>query len=56
MAPVLVYVDDRAIVMLPNRDIEVGTFTPGSHLVVTEVATPSGPDFNACIMPAGNVP
>jgi hypothetical protein len=31
MAPILVYVNDRAIVMLPNRDIELGTFTPGAN-------------------------
>ena len=55
MAPVMVYVDDRAIVMLPNRDIEVGTFTPGSRLVVTEKTTPSGADFDACIMPSSDV-
>ena len=30
MAPILVYVDDRAIVMLPNRDIEVGRSPPGA--------------------------
>jgi hypothetical protein len=56
MAPVLVYVDDRATVMLPNRDIEVGTFTPGDELVVTEKATPSGSDFDACIMPSADLP
>jgi hypothetical protein len=56
MAPVLVYVDDRAIVMLPNRDIEVGTFTPGSELVVTERATPSGPEFDASIVLSSDVP
>jgi hypothetical protein len=56
MAPILVYVDDRAIVMLPNRDIEVGTFTPGSQLVITETATPSGRDFNARIVPSNDVP
>jgi hypothetical protein len=55
MAPILVYVGDRAIVMLPNRDIEVGKFTPGSQLVITEKATPSGPDFDACIMPSSDV-
>jgi hypothetical protein len=42
--------------MLPNRDIEVGTFTPGSHLVVTEKATPSGTDFDACIQPSSDIP
>ena len=56
MAPVLVYVDDRVIVMLPNKDIEVGTFTPGSELVVTERATLSGPEFHASIMPSSDVP
>jgi hypothetical protein len=43
-------------VMLPNRDIEVGTFTPGDELVLTEKATPAGSDFDACIMPSGDVP
>jgi hypothetical protein len=56
MAPILVYVYDRAIVMLPSRDIEVGTFTPGSELVVTEKATASGLDFDACIMPSSVPP
>ena len=44
-----------AVVMLPNRDIEVSTFTPGSQLVVNEKTTPSGPDFDACIMPSSDV-
>jgi hypothetical protein len=56
MAPILVYVDDRAIVMLPNRDIEVGTFTPGSQLVVTEKATSAGPDFDAYILQSSDAP
>jgi hypothetical protein len=56
MAPILVYVDDRAIVMLPNRDIEVGTFTPGSQLVVIEKATSAGPDFDAYILPSSDAP
>jgi Fe-S-cluster containining protein len=55
MAPVLVYVDDSAIVLLPNRDIEVGRFTPGSELVVTEKAGAGGPDFDAWIMPPEDV-
>ena len=42
--------------MLPNRDIEVGTFAPGSELVVTERATPSGPEFDASIMLSSDVP
>jgi hypothetical protein len=50
MAPLLVYVGDSAMVMLPNRDIELGTFTPGSQLVVTEKPTPSGSDFDAWIV------
>jgi hypothetical protein len=52
---IILHVHRRAIVMLPNRDIEVGTFTPGSQLVVAEKATPSGRDFDACIMPSGDV-
>ena len=56
MAPILVYIGNSAIVMLPNRDVEVGTFTPGSELVVIEKATPSGPDFDARITPPSDVP
>lgn len=52
MAPILVYVGDNAIVMLPNRDIEVGKFTPGSQLIITEIGSTSGPDFDACIVPS----
>ena len=52
MAPILVYIDERIIVVLPNQDIEVGTFTAGDHLVVTERATPSGGrEFDAHIVP-----
>jgi hypothetical protein len=54
-APLLVYVGDSAIVMLPNRDIEVGMFTPGSQLVIAERPGPSGPDFDAWIMPSGAI-
>ena len=54
IAPILVYVGDSAIVMLPNRDIEVGKFTPGCQLVITEIATPSGPDFDASIAPSSD--
>jgi hypothetical protein len=56
MAPIVVYIKDRAIVVLPNKDIDVGTFTPGDDLVVTERATPSGRDFDAYIVPPKNVP
>ena len=56
MAPILVYVDEKAIVMLPNRDIEIGSFTPGSHLVATEKATSSGTDFDAYISQPSDTP
>jgi hypothetical protein len=57
MAPILVYINERIIVVLPNQDIEVGTFTAGDHLVVTERATPSGGrEFDAHIVPLSDTP
>lgn len=61
MVPILVDVGDRANVMFanmdvmfPNNDIEVGTFTSGSELVVTKKAAPSGPDFGR-IKPSSDI-
>ena len=52
MAPILLYINERIIVVLPNQHIEVGTFTAGDHLVVTERANPSGGrEFDAHIVP-----
>ena len=43
----MVHVRDRAIVILPNKEVDVGTFAPGDVIVVRERATASGRDFDA---------
>jgi hypothetical protein len=46
---VVVYIKSRVIVILPNKEVEVGTMNPGDHLVVRELAGPNGPDWKAFI-------
>jgi hypothetical protein len=46
---VIVYIKDRVVVVLPNKEIEVGTMKPGDHLVVREIAGSNGPDWTAFI-------
>jgi uncharacterized cysteine cluster protein YcgN (CxxCxxCC family) len=50
---VVVHVRDRAIVILPNKEVDVGTFAPGDFIVVRERATASGRDFDAYKVAAG---
>jgi hypothetical protein len=46
---VIVYIKNRVIVILPNKEVEVGTMNPGDHLVVREVGGPNGRDWKAFI-------
>jgi hypothetical protein len=46
---VIVYIKDRVIVILPNKEVEVGTMNPGDHLVVREIGGPNGRDWAAFI-------
>ena len=39
---VLVFVNRQATVVLPDRDVPLGEFTPGDRLVARERATPAG--------------
>jgi len=52
---VVVHVRDRAIVILPNKEVDVGTFAPGDVIVVRERATASGRDFDAYKVAAADV-
>jgi hypothetical protein len=44
---VVVHARGRAIVILPGREVDVGTFAPGDVIVVRERAGLSGRDFDA---------
>jgi hypothetical protein len=46
---VVVYIKDRVIVVLPNKEVDVGTMHPGDHLIVREIFGPSGRDWIAFI-------
>jgi hypothetical protein len=50
---VIVYIKNRVIVILPNKEVEVGTMNPGDHLVVREVASRDGRDWKVFIEVAG---
>ena len=46
---VIVYIKDRVIVIFPNKEVDVGTMTPGDHLVVRDFVGPNGRDWIAFI-------
>ena len=47
---VAIYIKDRVIVVLPNKEVDVGTMKPGDHLVVRElVGSRGGRDWTAFI-------
>jgi hypothetical protein len=46
---VVIYIKNRVIVVLPNKEVDVGTMRPGDHLVVREISGPSGRDWIAFI-------
>jgi hypothetical protein len=49
---VVVYVKNRVIVVLPNKEVDVGVMRPGDQLVVRETRTPNGRDWTAVLEPA----
>jgi hypothetical protein len=53
---VVVHVRDRAIAILPNKEVDLGTFAPGDVIIVRERASPSGRDFDAYKVAADKLP
>ena len=49
----IVYIKNRVIAILPNKEVEVGTMIAGDHLVVRGVAGPDGRDWMAFIEAGG---
>ena len=55
-AQVVVYVKDRAIVVLPNKEIDLGIVRAGDVILVGELKVPFGRDWRAFVVPAEEVP
>jgi len=49
---VVVYLKKRAIVILPDKDVELGELAPGDHITVDVKETSSGRAFEAQRIPA----
>ena len=48
---VVVYVKNRVIVILPNKEVDVGVMQPGDQFLVRETRTPNGRDWTAHLEP-----
>jgi hypothetical protein len=48
---VIVYVKNRVIVILPNKDLDLGMMQPGDQLLIRETRGPNGRDWNAVLEP-----
>ena len=53
---VIVYIKDRAIVVLPNKEIDLGRFGPTDHVIVREKKAPFGRDWDALKVPIEQIP
>jgi Fe-S-cluster containining protein len=53
---VIVYINDRAVVVLPNKEIDLGSFRATDHVVVSETRGPLGRDWHAYVVPAEQIP
>jgi hypothetical protein len=53
---VVAYIRDRVIVILPNKEIDLGTFEPGDHIMVAELNVPYGRDWRAYKVASKDVP
>jgi hypothetical protein len=49
---VVVYVNNRLIVILPNKEVDLGVMQPGDQLLVRETRTQNGRDWVAFLEPA----
>jgi hypothetical protein len=49
---VVVYIKNRVIVILPNKEVDLGVMRPGDRLLVRETRSPNGRDWVAFLEPA----
>jgi len=56
-AQVVVYIKNRAIVVLPNKDVDLGIVAPEDSIIVSELNRPAGSprDWDASVRHAGDV-
>jgi hypothetical protein len=55
---VLVYIKDRVIIVLPNKEVDLGRIAhsdTGDYIMVRELTVPSGKDWEAYVVPAKDV-
>jgi hypothetical protein len=55
---VLVYIKDRVIVVLPNKEVDLGPIAhsdTGDYIMVRELTVPNGKDWEAYVLPAKDV-
>jgi hypothetical protein len=52
---VVVYLKKRAIVILPDKDVELGELAPGDHITVDVKETSSGREFEAHRIPGNEL-
>jgi hypothetical protein len=53
-AQVVVYVGKRAIVVLPNKDVDLGPLATGDFIMIAESRGPLGRDWRAYVEPAAS--
>jgi len=49
---VIVYIKNRAIVILPNKEVELGEIKPGDQLITREIKGANGRDWLAYVEPS----
>ena len=56
-AQVVVYIKDRAIVVLPNRDVDLGIVRLEDHIITKELKLPLGlpRDWEVSVVPFENI-
>ena len=53
---VCIYIKHRAIVVLPNKEVDLGVVEAGDHIMVGELNVPFGRDWDAFVRKAADIP
>lgn len=53
---VIVYIKNRAIVVLPNKEVDLGHFGPTDHVVIGEKQSFEGREWCAYVVPIDQIP
>jgi hypothetical protein len=52
---IVVYIKNNAIAILPNKEVDLGTYNVGDSLIVRQINTPHGRDFEALLARSDDV-